>query len=128
MKKILTGLLMLVFLGMTACGSSDSPSAVIQKFYMHMSAGEVNDASKLISTEGKKMAEMFGGAAGVLVSKSETMGKNGGIKNIDMLSEEITGDIAKVAFEITYGNGEKVKQDETLIKEDGAWRVGGGRK
>jgi len=122
MKKVIVMILVIASFVVTACSSSDSPSAVVENFYTYAEAGKVNDAYDLISKGGKEMLQKLGGAS--IISELTNKIKNKkGINNIDTLNEEITGDTATVKIKITYGNDLVDKKTEKLIKEDNIWRM-----
>ncbi len=122
MKKIIVMIWVIASLAMTGCSLSDSPSAVVEKFYTYAEAGKVNDAYDLISKGGKEMLQKLGGAS--IISELTNKIKNKkGINNFDTLNEEIMGDTATVKIKITYGNNLVDEKTEKLIKEDNIWRM-----
>ncbi len=123
MKKLIVTLMSLMVLLITACSSFDSPSTVVKKFYEYAEAGKVNDAYELITKDGKEMLQKYAGGVSALSDLTDEIKREGGLKSINIQSEEITGDTAKVVFVITYGNGTTKNDNEKLIKEQGAWKI-----
>lgn len=123
MKTVLVTLMSLIVLSITACSSFDSPSSVVKKFYEYLEAGKVNDAYELIAKDGKEMLKQYGGGVSALSDLTSEIKNKGGLKAIKIESEEITGDMAKVVFVITYGNGTTKNDDEELIKEQKSWKI-----
>ena len=123
MKRIIVTLIALMVLSVTACSSFDSPSTVVKNFYRQIETGKVNDAYDLITKEGKEMLQQYGGGVALLSDQTRKIKGKGGIKVISIRSEDITGDTAKVAFTLTYGNGTTKNDSEELIKEKGVWRI-----
>ena len=123
MKKLtLISLFVLSFFSISACSSFDSPSTVVKKFYSYIEAGKVNDAYELITKDGKEMLQKYSGVS-VLSDLTRKIKSKNGINEIKIKNEEITGDTAKVYFELWYGNGTKKDDSEELIKENGAWHI-----
>lgn len=123
MKKLVATLMFLMVLSITACSSFDSPSTVVNKFYEYVEAGKVNDAYELITKDGKEMLQKYAGGVSALSDLTRKIKGKGGLKSINIQSEEITGDTAKVVFVITFGNGTTENDNEELIKEQGAWKI-----
>lgn len=106
----------------SGCSSDSSPGGAIESFYRHMSAGEINAAWQMFSSDARAIAKNFGGKS-VLAEKAKDMQKKGGIKDIQVQEEKEKGDMANVRVVIVWGNNEKEERSETLIKEDGVWRL-----
>lgn len=123
MRKIVVLSLMVFLIGLLACGGANAPSKVIEKFYKLTENGKVNDAYELISEDGKRVLEKFGGGVSILSNGTKEIGDKGGIKNFEIVNEDIKGDTAIVRYKITYGNGETKTSIDKLIKEDGQWRI-----
>ena len=117
MKKLIVTLMSLMVLSLTACSSVDSPSTVVKKFYEYAEAGKVNDAYELITKDGKEMLQKYAGGVSALSKLTSEIKRKGGLKSINIQSEEITGDTAKVVFAIAYGNGTTKNDNEQLVKE-----------
>ncbi len=49
----------------------------------------------------------------------------GGIKSIEILKEDISGEKADVVYNYHYGNGTTVKSKQSLVMEDGGWKLDG---
>ncbi len=118
MKRVsLTFVLLLVAV---ACGMfRKSPGAVTRQFYELVEEGELGTAYDLLSIESKKMIH----DSTRLRYFTERIKEKNGIKRFEILKEEVTGEIATVNFQISYGDG-SVKADEVdLVKESGRWRL-----
>ena len=123
MKKVIVTILVLSSFVITACSSFDSPSTTIEKFYTYVEEGKVNDASELFTKAAKELLNNYGGVAILSDKYTRDIKEKGGIKEINIQKEEITGDTAKVIGVLTYGNDSKEDIDESLIKEEGEWRI-----
>lgn len=122
MKKVISVLAVLAILMGCNLLSGNSPAKVVQEFHRLVEKGELSKAYELVSQSGKGLLAMAGGAQG-LSSGTNEIKQKGGIKNIKIIKEDVTGEMATVNFEITYGNGSVKKDNEKLIKEDGKWKL-----
>ena len=125
MKKLF-GLLALaiVAIAFAACGSSNTPEAVAQKYLKAQQKSDWDTYFKLrasdteLSKEDKQM----------LIAKGDAELKElGGIESFEIKETEMAedGQSAKVKYDIEYGNG-KVKENEVLklVLVDGKkWKV-----
>lgn len=115
-------LLILAVLMTSSCGLfSPGPGKVVEKFYQYVEKGELEAAKNLFT---KEIREAMGGKimAGLSEETNEINAK-GGVKDIEIKSEEITGESARVTARVSYGNGSDKSDNTKLIKEDGAWRI-----
>ena len=100
--------------------SSDSPSTVVEKMMRSIESGDYGDYEKLIT---KDMASNDTTAAEFERAKNE-LKEMGGIKNMAVDSENITGDAAKVCLSVEFGNGDNsVDWCINLFKESGQWKI-----
>ena len=55
--------------------------------------------------------------------------KKGGIKDIEILSEQVAedGNTAMVKTKYTYGNGETEEGEQQMVKKDGKWLMSIGK-
>ena len=103
LKKLLV-LLGLFFLVMN-CSLGESPSKVFINFNKLAADGKLNDAYELISKEGREVLKNLGGGASAIGVVTNDIKSRKGIKNIEILKEEIQGDLANVEYKVTFGNG-----------------------
>lgn len=115
------GLLVLGALFLIACGGV-GPGATVKQFYTLVEAGKVNEAMDLMAPGIKDMMQALGGAA-VFGEGTKEIKEKGGIKSIDILKEEITGEVAEVEVRIEYGDGSSHTETMQLTKVDGKWRI-----
>jgi Domain of unknown function (DUF4878) len=99
------------------------PSDTVKNFYRHIEAGEADAALSLISA-GSPLAMMPQAKikAGIAAQSIEYKKKQG-IASIEILDEQITGDIAVVKGVLKFNNGESSSFEGTLVKENGAWKI-----
>lgn len=99
------------------------PSDTVKKFYRHIEAGETDAALSLISA-GSPLAMMpQAKIKAAMAAQSIEYKKKQGIASIDILDEQINGEVAVVKGELKFNNGGSSKFEGTLAKENGAWKI-----
>lgn len=113
MKKHLFMLLTVfsVFL-FTAC-SSNTPSAVAEKFTTALAKGKIEEAKKYSTEPTAKLLDMVSSMAGNKMIQTDF--------KFTVVSEEINGDLATVTY--TKGGEENEEDTIDLVKIDGNWKV-----
>ncbi len=101
---------------------SPGPGRTVEKFYRLVEEGEVEQAMDLLSEElvGAMGATKLKAA---IREQTESIKAKGGIKSIKIVDEDITGDIAQVVAEVTFGDGQTSRETGKLIKEKGKWKL-----
>lgn len=117
---------LMVLIGLVMVGSgcglfNSGPGQTVKNFYYAVEAGKIEEAKNLLSaqvtaTYGAKLSQ-------ALVQASEDIKRKGGIQSIDVISENINGDIAAVTSKTTFGNGQSTTDASRLLKEDGQWKI-----
>ncbi len=91
---------------------------------MAANEGQYSETTEYLSSAVIEVAE---GDWGALVGGSRGMWdeitRNGTIREIEVLSEEIRGEGATVRFKIHYKDGSTKNEDEPLVQEDGQWKL-----
>ncbi len=123
MKKLVFMFLCFIAIGLFGCSSFESPFSVVEKSYKYLAEGKVNDCYELLTEDGKNMLKSFGGGASALSGATEAIKAKKGIKKIELIKEDITGDTATVKSKIHYGNGTFEDDTMKLVKEKGAWKI-----
>ena len=114
-------LLVIGALLLIAC-SGGGPGATVKQFFTFVEDGKVNDAMELMAPGIKEMMQAMGGPA-VFSEGTNEFKEKGGIKKINILKEDVTGDIAEVEVELEFGDGSSEKETMKLTKVDGKWRI-----
>ncbi len=107
-------------------GCSASPESTVKSFYGAVAKGEITEARTYLSTQ---IVAMLGEARikEELAGRTESIGKCGGIKDIDVKLEG-QGEVRSGQTTVTYIGSCQPKTEKTrLIKEDGKWRIGGAK-
>jgi len=111
---------------LNGCGGigQKSPSEVVRAFYMAANEGKYSESEKYLSSEAlnalKSGMGMFVGGMKGLLDKAT---RNGRIEKVEILKEEIRGEGAEVRFRVFFKDGDSKKDSETLIREDGVWKI-----
>ena len=102
-----------------------SPSEVVKHVYFACNDGKYSEAESLFSVDVQKMLHgELGTASGGLKSECEKATHRGTLAQVEILSETIKGEGATVIANIHFKDGSQKKNDEnSLIKENGAWKV-----
>jgi PBP1b-binding outer membrane lipoprotein LpoB len=122
-KKIATIIAASAF---SLAGCSPAPSSAVKDFYMNVSNGDIKKAmesvdKKSLARKGVSEGKMEVAAAGA--SKTINASSCGGLKDVVVVSEEVRGDVAKVTVELVCNSGKKMKENGSLTKSEGAWRL-----
>ena len=118
-KKIATIIAASAF---SLAGCSPAPSSVVEDFYMNVSNGNTKKAMEFF----ERKSDVSETKAEIAVAAGYAEVNNplcGGLKDVEVVSEEIRGDVAKVTVELVCNSGEKEKSNVRLIKSEGAWRI-----
>ncbi len=122
MKRLVAFVLVtLIAAVLGGCGNSPSKSA--KEFHFLIEKGKVNDAFSLITKEGQGLLSGLAGGAAALSKSTKEIEAQKGIKEIQVLSEEIKGDTATVKLKILYNSGEFQEDTNDWVKEDGKWKL-----
>lgn len=101
-----------------------SPGNVVKAAYMAGNAGQYTEAEKYFSSAALNIMKdervvLAGGMKGMW----DHLTRGGTIDRFEILSEEVRGEGAKVFFRIHFKDGDTDNGDETLIKENGEWKM-----
>lgn len=127
MKKVLYfGLFVMALLLTVACSPS-SPSAAAKKYSEYLKSGNYDKFVEGIAFKDTETAETSKVALIAMLEEkaSKEFDKKGGIKDIEIISEEISedGKTAKVVLKQTYGNGDSEEGNYDMVKQDGKWKM-----
>lgn len=130
MKKVFYfGLFATILFIMASCGAS-TPGAAAKQYAEYVQNGKYEKFVDGIVFDQKidaaKAKEAKEGLTAMLKEKvSKEIEKKQGIKQIDIVSEEVAedGNTAKVVLKQTYGNGETDENTYDMVKQDGKWKM-----
>ena len=120
-SRFLSVLFMLAALAVVGCGAS-GPADTVEHFYRSVEAGEVDAAADLFSDQVTALINREKLKTG-LAEQTREMKEKGGITSFEILSEDVTGQVADVRIRVEYGNGETEEQDIHLTEIDGEWKL-----
>lgn len=107
-------------------GCGQSPSGVTEKFYMAASEGRVEDALTIVDladaeSKGLSRAKVKAG----LASMSDKLNKVdcGQLKSVNVVSEDVRGDLASQKVELLCKSGKKIQDTVKLTKTKNGWRI-----
>lgn len=119
---------------MAACSSSNTPGGALKQYSEYLQKGDyekfVDGLTFDESQDAATVKEQKAALVSMLKEKvSKEYEKKGGIKSIEILSEEIAedGNTAVVKTKHTYGNGETEEGDQQMVKRDGKWLMSVGK-
>lgn len=136
MKKVFYfSVMVMAMFVMASCSSSPStPSDALKKYSQYLQSGDYEKFVEGLafdeSQEAAKVKEAKEQLASMLKEKvSKEYDKKGGIKDIEILSEQIAedGNTAVVKTKYTYGNGETEESEQQMVKKDGKWLMSMGK-
>lgn len=112
---------LIVFL--CGCGKigQKSPAETVKAFYMAANEAKYSEGKKYLSSILDSGACDWAWGANIKLIM-DSASRNGKIKKIEILKEEIRGEGAKVEF-IVHFEKDKKKRSLDLIKEDGVWKI-----
>ena len=122
MKRKLILLATLLWIALAWACAGFSPSSAVKAFYSAIGNGKTDDAIGLVSqqtlnTVGEQKLRM-----GIQGASRKMMAK-GGLKDLEITNEQVSGDVATVTALLKYGNGSQETQKVQLVKEKGGWRL-----
>ena len=131
MKRVLYLSMMVAALFMMAScssSSSDSPSKALNGYVDELKAGNYEKfVEGIVFKDGLSDEEIQSGKAmwvGLLQDKgAKEFEKRGGLKGIEIISEEISedGNSAVVTFKQMFGDGTETEDTQNMVKKDGKW-------
>lgn len=115
--------LMLALAFVSSCGLMDSgPASTVKAFYKETETGKLTEAVERVTGPAVQMMGKEKLKAG-LALQTEKIKQKGGIKSIEIKSEEINGEMATVEALLTYGDGSTETDKEKLVKGEKGWLI-----
>jgi ketosteroid isomerase-like protein len=120
-RKPVLVLVLLVTTVFASCAGR-SPAAAVEAFYHAVDRGALDRAVSLLS---EQTITMFGKdklKAGMTEEARKIQAK-GGIQELQVTDEKVTGEVASVTVLIRYGDGSEETETVKLVRERGGWRL-----
>jgi len=92
------------------------------RFHELVADGEAEAAVELLSSDSFAMVDKQKIVAG-LRQQALNIDEQGGIEDFEITEAKEIGEVAKVQYTLTYGNGDVENSEVTLVREDGEWRI-----
>lgn len=134
MKKFIYFSFMLtVMLIMASCSSTSTPSGALKTYMTALQKGDYEkfaEGINLANLSEEEQKEGREGFAALLKEKGQKeLSRHGGIKDFEILSEEITedGNSAIVTYKQLYNDGTEKEDTQKMIKVDGKWLMDGSK-
>lgn len=127
MKQLIRlGLMLVAVLAMVSCTPS-TPGAALKNYMSALSDKDYEkfiDGCNISEADSDKAKEICEGLIAMIQEKgSKTIEKKGGLKEIEIVSEEMAedGNSAIVTYKQHYGDGSVKEDTQKMIKVDGKW-------
>lgn len=119
-----------MFLISACSGGTSSPGEAAKTYMGYLADGKyekfVDALAKKSENVSKEEFELQKKQAALMIEQKagKSLKEKGGLKNIEIISEEIDedGNSAEVALKLTYGNGDTNENDYKMVKQDGKWK------
>lgn len=133
MKKLFCLFVMAAAMFVMLSCSGGGPGDALKEYVVAMQKGDYEKFAEgidLSNTEPDQQQTVREGYASLLKEKgAKDMEKKGGIKSVEILSEDIASDgkTAVVKFKVVYGNGLEQTDEQKMVKTDGKWLMDVGK-
>ena len=131
MKKILTfGLGLVALFMMASCSSPATPGKAFTQYVDVLKSGNYEkfvDGFALEEGVSQEQAQQQKAMMASLISEKagQEFDSKGGIKGVEIISEEISedGNNAVVTFKLQFGDGSEMEDSQDMVLRDGKWLV-----
>lgn len=106
----------------SACSFSHKPSRVVEDLVRAVERGDIEKAmtffsSSFVSRQGIEQVKQG------LSQASLQLKEHGGVKSLNIVKENVAGEVAEVTLAVTRGNGGSATVLYRLTKEQGTWKI-----
>lgn len=116
------GLILLASLTVGLTGCQPSPGGTVRSFFVDLEKGEINEATDALSNS--SVDGYMGSKIKMALSEvPASFDERGGIKNIEILDENVNGDLATVSYRINFKDDTSEEGVMDLVKEDDGWKI-----
>lgn len=105
---------------LAAC--SQSPSSVVKDTIRALEKGEITEAKSYLD-DSVKNALNEGRISASLSAQTVKIKRHGGIANIEITKEEVTGEVADIYYVTHFKDGTNDNTSDRLIKTRGGWKI-----
>ncbi|HEV2763579.1 MAG TPA: DUF4878 domain-containing protein [Pyrinomonadaceae bacterium] len=107
---------------LTGTGMNSTPGDTLKEFYAALGKGDMAEANRLVAgaADGYKQTAALKNSTPQL---AEGIKSRGGLKSVDIQSEDGEEQTAQVTAKVTYNNGTSENVSYELAQEDRDWKV-----
>ena len=106
---------------LTACGSQN-PSSVVKDAILALEKGEITEAKSYMD-DSVKNAQNEGRVSAAMSAKTVKIKRHGGISNVEITKEGVTGEVADISYVIHFKDGSNITDSDRLIKTRSGWKI-----
>lgn len=106
---------------LSACGSQ-SPSSVVKDAILALEKGEITEAKSYMDYSVKN-AQNEGRVSAAMSAKTVKIKRHGGISNVEITKEDVTGEVADISYVIHFKDGSNIIDSDRLIKTRSGWKI-----
>jgi len=117
-------ILVLAFAILTGLVPYGSPAEVIKTFYSACNSGNYSVAERLLVPEANRVLTLHIGAVdGGLPGICDEETKQGHLQRVEVLREEVHGDLAQVRYRLYFADGATIEDSQGLVVRHGIWKI-----
>jgi hypothetical protein len=114
----------LAFAILTGFAPYGSPAEVIKTFYSACNSGNYSVAEGLLVPEANRaLNRHIGAVGGGLREICDEETKQRHLQKVEILHQEIRGDIAQVRYMLYYADGSAIEDSQGLVVKHWAWKI-----
>ena len=119
---MLVAVLALAFL--TGFNPYGSPAEVIKTFYSACNSGNYSLAERLLVPEANRVLNRhIGAVGGGLREVCEEETKQRHLRKVEILHQEVRGDIAQVRYVLYFADGSAIEDSQGLVLKHWVWKI-----
>ena len=116
--------LVLAFAILTGLVPYGSPAEVIKTVYSACNSGNYSVAGRLLVPEANRALTLHMSAVDEsLQGICEEETKQGHLQRVEILQEEVHGDLAQVRYKLYYADGTTIEDSQGLVERHWAWKI-----
>jgi len=101
-----------------------SPAEVMQTFYSACNSRNYSMAEKLLVPEANwAMTHHAGAVDEGLPGICEAETKQGSLARVEILHQEVSGEIARIRYRLYYADGSTLEENQGLVDQHWAWKI-----
>ena len=114
----------LAFATLTGSGPYASPAQVIQTFYAACNSRDYSAAERTLVPEANwVLAHHIGAVDGGLPRICDLETKQGHLQRVEILRQEIHGEIGRVRYRLHYADGTVVEDSQGVVVKHWRWKI-----